>query len=60
MEDYVKPTEFCDCDSEEITRKAEELTKNVSSPKEAAVAIFNEDTNPTNTRKSFGNSNQRQ
>ena len=41
MEDYVKPTEFCDCDCEEITRKAEELTKNASSPKEAAVAVFN-------------------
>lgn len=41
MEDYVKPTEFCDCDCEEIKRKAEELTKNVSSPKEAAVTIFN-------------------
>ncbi|MCK4831078.1 transglutaminase domain-containing protein [bacterium] len=41
MQDYVNPTEFCDCDCEEIKQKAEELTKNVRSPKEAAMMIFN-------------------
>jgi hypothetical protein len=41
MQDYVNPTELCDCDSEEIKQKAEELTKDASSPKEAAMRIFN-------------------
>jgi len=38
---YVNPTEFCDCDCEEIKQKAEELTKDVKFPKEAAMIIFN-------------------
>lgn len=41
MQDYVNSTEFCDCDCEEIKQKAEELTKDTSSPKEAAMRIFN-------------------
>ena len=41
MEEYLKPTEFCDCDSNEIKQKAEELTKNVTTQKEAAITIFN-------------------
>ena len=41
MQEYVSPTEFCDCDCEEIKQKAEELTQDVSSPNEAAVRIFN-------------------
>jgi len=41
MQEYVRPTEFCDCDCAGITLKAEELTKDVDSPKEAAMAIFN-------------------
>ena len=40
MQEYVSPTEFCDCDCEEIKQKAEELTKDVDSPKEAAMKIF--------------------
>ena len=40
MEEYVRPTEFCDCDCEEIRQKAEELTRDVSSPREAAMKIF--------------------
>ena len=40
MQEYVKSTEFCDCDNEEIKLKAEDLTKNASSPKEAALNIF--------------------
>ena len=39
MQDYVNPIEFCDCD--EIKQKAEELTKDVKFPKEAAMIIFN-------------------
>lgn len=41
MQDYVNPTELCDCDCAEIKQKAEELTKDASSPKEAAMRIFN-------------------
>jgi hypothetical protein len=40
MKDYLKPTEFCDCRSNEIQQKAEELTKSAGSPKEAAKNIF--------------------
>jgi transglutaminase-like putative cysteine protease len=40
MQEYVKPTELCDCDCQEIKQKAEDLTKNASSPKDAAVKIF--------------------
>ena len=41
MQDYVNPTKFCDCDCEEVKQKAEELTKDIRSPKEAAMMIFN-------------------
>jgi hypothetical protein len=40
MKHYLKPTEFCDCTSNEIQQKAEELTKSASSTKEAAKNIF--------------------
>jgi len=40
MQEYVKPTEFCDCDSEAIRQKAQELTGDVDSPREAAMKIF--------------------
>jgi len=40
MQDFVNSTEFCDCNNEEIRRKAADLTKDVSSPKEAALKIF--------------------
>ena len=40
MEDYLKPTEFCDCDNREIVAKAKELTKNDKTPKEMALKIF--------------------
>jgi len=40
MQEYVKPTEFCDCDSEAIRQKAQELTTDIDSPKEAAMKIF--------------------
>ena len=41
MQDYVNPTEFCDCDCEEIKQKGEELTRDVKSQKDAAMIIFN-------------------
>jgi len=41
MQEYVSPTEFCDCENVEIKQKSEELTRNASSPKEAAMNIFN-------------------
>jgi hypothetical protein len=41
MQEYVSPTEFCDCENVEIKQKSEELTQNASSPKEAAMNIFN-------------------
>ena len=41
MQEYVSPTELCDCDCEKIKQKAEELTRDVDSPKEAAMKIFN-------------------
>jgi hypothetical protein len=41
LEDYISPTDFCDCDNVEIRQKAEELTRDASSPKEAAMRIFN-------------------
>ncbi|UCC19651.1 MAG: transglutaminase domain-containing protein [Promethearchaeota archaeon] len=40
MEDYLKPTKFCDCDNQEIIDKAKELTKNDKTPKEMALSIF--------------------
>ena len=41
MQEYVSPTEFCDCENVEIKQKSEELTMNTNSPKEAAMNIFN-------------------
>lgn len=41
MQEYIVPTMLCDCDSDEIQQKAEELTRNIDSPKEAAMKIFN-------------------
>ena len=40
MEDYLNPTEFCDCNNQEIIAKAKELTKNDKTPKEMALSIF--------------------
>ena len=40
MEDYLKPTKFCDCDNQEIIDKVKELTKNDKTPKEMALSIF--------------------
>jgi len=40
MENFLKPTQFCDCDNKEIIAKAKELTKNYESPREAALNIF--------------------
>jgi hypothetical protein len=40
MQEYVSPTEFCDCDCDEIRQKADELAGEVDSPKEAAMKIF--------------------
>ncbi|TRZ93316.1 MAG: transglutaminase domain-containing protein [Dehalococcoidia bacterium] len=37
---YLKPTSLCDNDSEEIKKKAHELTKHVRTPKGAALRIF--------------------
>lgn len=41
MEEYVKSTELCDCDCDEIKQKAQELTRTASSPQQAALSIFN-------------------
>ena len=41
MQEYLSPTEFCDCENVEIKQKSEELTRNANSPKEAAMNIFN-------------------
>jgi hypothetical protein len=41
MQEFASSTEFCDCDNMEIMQKAEELAKDASSPKEAAMKIFN-------------------
>jgi len=40
MDEFLKPTELCDSDSEEIKRKAKELVKGAATPKEAALKIF--------------------
>lgn len=37
---YLKPTSLCDSDSEEIKKKAKELTKRTKTPKGAALKIF--------------------
>ena len=40
MDEYLMPTKICDCDNEEVKRKAQELVKDASTPKEAAMKIF--------------------
>lgn len=40
LEDYLKPTEFCDCDNQDIIDKANELTQNDKNPGEMALSIF--------------------
>ena len=40
MEDYLKPSEYCDYTNPEIIAKAKELTKNDKTPKEMALSIF--------------------
>jgi len=40
MDEYLMPTKLCDCDNEEIKRKAQELVKDATTPKEAAIKIF--------------------
>ncbi len=41
MENFLKSTQFCDCDNKDIIAKAKELTQNDKSPREAALSIFN-------------------
>ena len=38
MDEFLKPTVLCDCDDNEIKKKAQELTQNARSPKEAGSA----------------------
>ena len=40
MDEYLKPTELCDSDSEEIKKKAGDIIKDAKTPKEAAMKIF--------------------
>ncbi len=40
MDEYLKPTPLCDSDNEEIKKKARELIKGVTGPKEATLSIF--------------------
>ncbi|MFC1718206.1 transglutaminase family protein [Candidatus Poribacteria bacterium] len=40
MDEYLKPTELCDSDNEEVKKKAQELTKDADNPKQAAIGIF--------------------
>ena len=40
MDEYLKPTELCDCDNVDLQRKAKEIIKDAGTPKEAAVKIF--------------------
>ncbi len=40
MDEYLKPTEFCDSGNEEIKEKARELVKDAATQKEAALSIF--------------------
>ena len=41
LEEYVEPTEFCDCSSVEIIEKSNSLVGHSSIPKDAAIKIFN-------------------
>jgi len=40
MDEYLRPTELCDSNNEEIKKKAQELIKDTATPKEAAINIF--------------------
>jgi len=40
MDEYLKPTELCDCDNVELQQKAKEIIKGSETPKEAALRIF--------------------
>ena len=40
MDEYLKPTELCDCDNAMLKEKADEIVKGVETPKEAALKIF--------------------
>lgn len=40
MKEYLQATQFCDCDHPSIRAKAQELTRDASNQKEAAIAIF--------------------
>jgi len=40
MDEYLKPTEFCDSDNEGIKKKARDLVKDAATQKEAALSIF--------------------
>jgi len=41
LEEYLIPTEICDCDNPEVKQKANELIEGTKTPKEAAIKIFN-------------------
>lgn len=40
MEEYLKPTELCDCENEELKRRAKEIIKDAETPKGAALKVF--------------------
>lgn len=40
MDNYLRPTELCDSDNEEIVRKADEIAGSVSTQKQKAVGLF--------------------
>jgi len=40
LEEYLIPTEVCDCDNPEVKQKASELIEGTKIPKEAAIKIF--------------------
>jgi len=40
LEDFLKPSELCDSDNPLVKSTAEEITKNVKKPKDAAISIF--------------------
>jgi hypothetical protein len=40
IKEYLEPTEFCNCNNQEIITMAKELTKNDKNPKEMALSIF--------------------
>ena len=40
MDEYLRPTELCDCNDPAIRRRAQEIIKDIGTPKEAALLIF--------------------